>query len=103
MGSQLATYDDRNVQRLVSERQKSDAILRSLDDGVVVLDDKNVVSAINLAAARLLGIAPPDAVGKHFLEVHRDERLFEIIKRAHGEGRPRPPSDDVVPLGTEGE
>jgi NtrC-family two-component system sensor histidine kinase KinB len=103
MVSQLATYDDRNIQRLVSEQQKSDAILRSLDDGVVVLDDNNVVSAINLAAARLLGIAPPDAVGKHFLEIHRDERLFEIIKRAPCGGRPRTPSDDVVPFGTEGE
>jgi NtrC-family two-component system sensor histidine kinase KinB len=103
MVSQLATYDDRNIQRLVSEQQKSDAILRSLDDGVVVLDETNVVSAINLAAARFLGVSPGDAVGKHFLEVHRDEQLFEIVKRAPESGAPRAPSDDVVPLGKDGD
>jgi len=103
MVSQLATYDDHNIQRLVSEQQKSDAILRSLDDGVVVLDETNVVSAINLAAARFLNVSSADAVGKHFLEVHRDERLFDIVKRAPESGTPRTPSDDVVPLGTEGD
>jgi NtrC-family two-component system sensor histidine kinase KinB len=104
MVSQLATYDDRNIQRLVSEQQKSDAILRSLDDGVVVLDETNVVSAINLAASRLLGVSPGDAVGKHFLEVHRGERLFELVKRVPDGKTPRAPSEDVVPLdGTDGD
>ena len=99
MVSQLGTYDDRNVQRLVSEQQKSDAILRSLDDGVVVLDETHVISAINLAAARLLGISPSDAVGKHFLELSRHERLFEIVRRAPGDERTRTSSDDVITLG----
>ncbi len=103
MVSQLATYDDRNIQRLVSEQQKSDAILRSLDDGVVVLDESNVVSAINLAAVRLLGVLAQDVIGKHFLEVHRDERLFDIVKRAPNENTLRTSSDDVVPLGKGGD
>jgi NtrC-family two-component system sensor histidine kinase KinB len=103
MVSQLATYHDRNLRRLVSEQQKSDAILRDLDDGVVVLDEANLVSAINPAAARLLGISPTEAVGKHFLEVHRDERLFEIVKRAPDSGTSRTPADDVVQLGTDGD
>jgi len=103
MVSQLATHDDRNIHRLVSEQQKSEAILRSLDDGVVVLDETNVVSAINLAAARFLGILPSDAVGKHFLEIHRDEQLFEIIQRAPADGHPRASFDDVVPLGPDGD
>lgn len=106
MVSQLASYDDRNIARLVSEQQKSDAILRSLDDGVVVVDDKHVVSAINLAASRLLGVSSGDAVGKHFLEVHRDERLFELVKRAPDSATPKAPgasAEDVVPLGTDGD
>jgi NtrC-family two-component system sensor histidine kinase KinB len=103
MVSRLASYDDRNIQRLVSEQQKSEAILRSLDDGVVVLDEMNMVSAINPAAARFLGVSPSEAVGKHFLEVHRDEQLFELVTRPPVDGRPRVSSDDVIPLGGDGD
>jgi NtrC-family two-component system sensor histidine kinase KinB len=103
---QLATYNSRNIERLLSEKHKGDAILRGLDDGVIVLDESHLITDINPTAAGLLGVLPGEAVGKHFLEVHRNEQLFEIIKRTTPPGQARAPhgrSEDIIGLGPEGE
>lgn len=50
----LAIANARQVERVEKERQKSEAILRSMADGVVVTDAKGVVVHCNAAAERLL-------------------------------------------------
>lgn len=45
----------------------TDALLDALPDGVVVADARGVVTHVNSAAARLLGV--PDGVGKHLADV----------------------------------
>jgi len=88
MARKLGTYHRMNVERIVAEKRKSDAVLRSIDDGIVVVDAKFVVTNMNPQAGRILGIDSESATGKHFLEVVKNEQLFELMKQTAESGRP---------------
>ena len=54
--SQLAT--------LVAERNEQEALLASMVEGVLAIDDRERVMTLNAAAARLLGVDSSQAVGQ---------------------------------------
>ncbi len=86
MVKRLKEYRDMDIARIVAERTRADAILESIDDGVVTFDSDFRVTSANLAAGRSLGVGPDSLVGKHCLEAVRDERLFGGLKRAFETG-----------------
>ncbi len=88
MARKLGIYHRLDVEQIVAEKHKSDAVLRSIDDGVVVVDAGFRVANINPQAGHILGVDSEAALGKHFLEVVKDERLFELIKQTAESGRP---------------
>ena len=104
MAGRLKAFHSLNIGRLVAEKRKGQAILQSIDDGLVVVDAELKVSQVNPAAARALGVEPEEAEGRHFLEVVKSEPLFGYIKEAAESGRvPQvPEGKDVLTLPREG-
>ncbi len=102
MASQLRAYRDMNVERIVAEKQRSDAILQSIDDGLIVLDDSLVVRRINPSAARALRIHSAEAYDRPILELVEDDRFLEAVRAAAaGTAGPSPRStgvDDILEL-----
>ncbi len=47
MAERLEQYDKLNVERLVYEKSKTEAIIESLEDGVVLIDSEGIVAHIN--------------------------------------------------------
>jgi NtrC-family two-component system sensor histidine kinase KinB len=88
MARKLGVYHRMNVEQILAEKRKSDAVLRSIEDGVVVVDAEFRVANMNPQAGRMLGADPDAAAEKHFLEVVKDERLFELMKQTAESGRP---------------
>ncbi|HLX36395.1 MAG TPA: ATP-binding protein [Candidatus Binataceae bacterium] len=66
MAERLENYDRMNVERIVYEKSKTEAIIESLEDGVVLIDSDGIVSHINEVAALILGIEPSEALGSSF-------------------------------------
>lgn len=56
MAAELRRYHLMNVDRIVAERNKGEAILASIEDGLVVFDTEGRVVGINPAGRRILGI-----------------------------------------------
>jgi NtrC-family two-component system sensor histidine kinase KinB len=56
MATQLGRYHEMNIEQIISEKNKSDAILASIDDGLIVFDTQLKVTGINPAAHRLLEV-----------------------------------------------
>jgi two-component system, NtrC family, sensor histidine kinase KinB len=56
MASELRRYHLMNVDRIVAERNKGEAILASIEDGLVVFDTDGRVTGINPAGSRILGV-----------------------------------------------
>lgn len=93
MVRKLKSYHDLNIDRMVAEQHKSAAVIRSIDDGILVVDDEFRVTDINPAAAEALRLETSQAVGKHFLEVLNDEGLFESVRRAAALDKAAPATD----------
>lgn len=91
MAAELRRYRDLNVEKILAEQRKLAGVLRSIDDGLVVVDGDFAVQEMNPAAASVLEVDAQRAEGRHFLEVTRNEPLFESIRSA---AQAEPPISD---------
>ncbi|WP_099190310.1 ATP-binding protein [Tepidibacter mesophilus] len=82
MTEKLKYYEQLNVLKLMKEKQKSDAIVESINDGIIVTDEENRILLVNKAAEKALDIREKDALNRHFLEVIKEESIFEIINKS---------------------
>lgn len=69
--------------RIKKEKNKAQAIVESIDDGVIVTDEKNKIILVNRAAERELGIKEKDSLDRHFLEVVKLNEVFQIIEKVN--------------------
>ena len=87
MAQKLGEYHKMNLRRLLSEQRQTDAVLKSISDGIIVLDADFHITRVNPAAANLQmrggGTRLP-----HLLEVVRDQKIFDYVKR-QAESGPR--------------
>jgi len=88
MVEKLKQFNDMNIGRIIAEKRKSEAIIRSVDDGIAVVDDHFLITNLNPAAAKIFGVLPEDSLEKHILEVMGDERLFQFLKEVLTSSRP---------------
>lgn len=56
MSNRLKVYEDQNIESLTFERNKLEAVLLSIADGVLVCDDQNRVVILNDTATQMLAI-----------------------------------------------
>jgi NtrC-family two-component system sensor histidine kinase KinB len=87
MTQKLKAYHDLNIERLMSERRKSDAIISSIDEGLVFVDADFKIVNINPAAAKIFNIDIHSAKERHFLEIINQPALFGYIKNASETGK----------------
>ena len=88
MAQKLKHFHDMNIDQILAEKRKSEAIIRSVDDGLVVVDDKLLITNLNPRAAAIFAVDPEEALGKHILEVVRDDRVFQGLKTALESAQP---------------
>ncbi|HUX20057.1 MAG TPA: ATP-binding protein [Spirochaetia bacterium] len=80
---------DRKIADALAERQQSEAIVRSIEDGVIVVDSDLRAVLVNPAAERLLGFTAATTAPLHFLELINDEELYGVVKSSfEGAGPP---------------
>jgi NtrC-family two-component system sensor histidine kinase KinB len=83
MAERLKEYKELDLQRILAEKNKSEAVIRSIDDGIVVVGADDLrITQINPTAAAVFAIQPQEAQGKHILEVIKNEQLFTRMKQA---------------------
>ena len=88
MAEKLKHFHDLNIDQILAEKRKSEAIIRSVDDGLVVVDEKLLITNINPKAVNIFGVDPEEALGKHIFEVVRDESIFQGLKASLESGQP---------------
>ena len=74
------------IQLLAEERQQLAAVLRTMGDGVIILDEAGWVQLINPTAVRLLGVTEERATERSFAEVVRHHRLIELWQQSQEQG-----------------
>ncbi|MFO8184675.1 MAG: ATP-binding protein [Candidatus Aegiribacteria sp.] len=81
MARELKLYSEMNIEQILAEKHKSEAVLRNIDDGVILIDADSTVTAINPSAAEALSVGIDQVGGTHALEIIKNDRLYEMIKR----------------------
>lgn len=79
MMSRLRSYDERIIAQLQSQRERSRAIVESITDGILVVDEQYHLRIANQTGRRLFGISP-NRIRGHILERIGDDRVFEAVK-----------------------
>jgi len=104
MTEKLRQYRALNIGEIIAEKRKSEAIIQSVDDGLVVVDEKLLVSDINPEAAKIFGVNRDECLGRHILEVVREEKLVDFIRQSlESKTTPKiPEGEDVFTAMTEG-
>lgn len=75
------------IQNALEEKSEREAVLRSMVEGVIAVDQDKRVLNINRAACALLGIEAQSAIGRHLAEVVRNAALNDLLENTlAGEG-----------------
>ncbi|HUY26750.1 MAG TPA: ATP-binding protein [Candidatus Binataceae bacterium] len=82
MAERLERFEKLNVDRLMYEMRKTEAIIESLEDGVVLLDSKGMVAHINEIAALIMGVEPKDALGSPFEDLSSNHPHYLRVRDA---------------------
>jgi two-component system phosphate regulon sensor histidine kinase PhoR len=80
--NQTAARLDREIRLLSGERNRSSAILRSMVEGVAVIDAEERLVFYNRAFSEILIMDPANAEGRPLIEVVRNSDLVGLIRRA---------------------
>ena len=82
MTMHLKEYQNTNIDKIIAERKKSETIVREINDGIIVVDAQNKISLVNRAAEIILYKSESEIIGKHILEVIKNENIFKMTKEA---------------------
>lgn len=88
MARKLKAFHDLNIVEIVAEKRKNAAIIKSIDDGIIVVDPELRIINVNPAAARALGADPEKTQNRHLLEIVNNEQLFNLVRRCIESGQP---------------
>ncbi len=80
--NRMATQLDERIDEITHQRNERQAILESMAEGLLAVDDHERVLSINRAAQDLLGISVREVVGRLVQEVCRNVSLQRLISRA---------------------
>jgi two-component system phosphate regulon sensor histidine kinase PhoR len=80
--NQAAAQLDRTLQSLSGERHRSSAILRSMVEGVAVIDAQEKIVFSNRAFSNILNLEASAIEGRPIIEVLRNTDLLGLIRRA---------------------
>ncbi|HZP45936.1 MAG TPA: ATP-binding protein [Candidatus Binataceae bacterium] len=96
MAERLEEFEKLNVDRLIYEKGKTEAIIESLEDGVVLIDPSGIVTHINEVAGIILGIGRAEALGSAFDDLDSNSPHYLRVRSAlHGLGGAGPEAERV--------
>ena len=104
MTAQLRQYHLMNVHRIIAEKNKADAILASIEDGLVVFDKESKVTGINPAGRRILNFNFEEQDVYSCAQLLPAQNVCETIAETIKTGKPSDIPDDerIITLEWEG-
>jgi len=104
MAAQLGRYHELNIEQILSEKNKSEAILSSIDDGLVIFDTGLKVTGINPAARRLLDLELAETSTLRCADILPATHVLELLRKTVEAGvQPAVPDEQRIVVLREGE
>lgn len=83
MGDRLKEYEVLNINELLNEKQKAEAIIESIESPIIVTDEKSIIIMINKAAERIFDVKEKSIVNR--LELKDISELNELKETSNNE------------------
>ncbi|MGL5867500.1 ATP-binding protein [Clostridium chrysemydis] len=83
MGDRLKEYEVLNINELLNEKQKAEAIIESIESPIIVTDEKNIIIMINKAAERIFDVKEKSTINR--LELSDISELNELKENYNNE------------------
>ena len=80
MATKLLGYHEMNIEQIISEKNKGEAILSSIEDGLVVFDINLKVTGINPAAREMLGVTLSETASLRCSDIIPDSNVCDLIR-----------------------
>jgi PAS domain S-box-containing protein len=80
MAESIKTYKQVDLDKLLKEKSRTEAIIRSVGDCLIVIDKNYRIITINPTAERVFYLLPGISQGKDLCEMIKSEELYNIIK-----------------------
>jgi len=97
MAAQLGQYHEMNIEQIISEKNKGEAILSNIEDGVVVFDTDLKVTGINPAGRRMLDLEFVEVRALVCANILPTPNICEMIRRTVETGdRPDVPEEQRI-------
>jgi len=97
--NRMAEQLDQRIQTIVNQENERQAVLSSMEEGVLAVDQKGTVLNLNDTCGVLLGVDPTKVRGRLVHEVIRRSNLLEFVERTLGS--PSPVEEDFELRGHE--
>ncbi len=81
MATKLDRYHKMNIDQIIAEKNKADAILTSIDDGVIVFDTELKITSINPGAKRLLDLDSVQSGDWQCADIFPKTHICELIRQ----------------------
>lgn len=93
MAAALEGYNSMSIDRLLAEQRRNEAVLTSIDDGLIILDGRGRIERVNPVAARQLGVTaeaavgrtPDEVLGRALLDAQIAERIVRQYRPLDGD------------------
>ena len=79
MTERLRRYEEMNIHQLIAEKKKSETIVASIADPMIVADEHQQILLMNGAAEELFGVPPGSWNGKSLNAVVQDGRWMDLL------------------------
>jgi hypothetical protein len=83
MTNRLLAYDKSTIGKLMEEKNKSLAIVKSIYDPLIVMDTSYKILLLNVACESFFKTTEERSVNMHFLEVIKNGELFDYISSTY--------------------
>lgn len=85
--NQMASQLDERIKTIVRQRNELEAVLSSMEEGVIAIDKDEHILSINRAAAGIFTLKPEEYPGRLIQEAIRNNEFQRFIEAALSEGR----------------
>jgi len=80
MTQKLKEYNDLQIDRIIAEKTKTEAVIYSIADGIVMTDFSGRIMLVNRQAREMLRVSGEDVLGKNLMDYIGDERVAESLR-----------------------
>lgn len=85
--NQMAAQMAQRMDDLIRQRNELAAVLASMQEGLIALDEENRMISINQAAAAMIKASPSAVKGRHLEEVIRNREIQQMIQKNRSSSR----------------